>query len=375
MNQTTKTFTYIIGIVMTVAMVGSLILPMLSSQVGMTDPYSLTPDPTPLPEPTLPPPPDTAMIDFDSRYLHRSGLFTIGAPSGWSPQPGSSNEVELRASLSNTDVQSVVEVRISKNTEGISDAAGLDDYLDASWLRSTWTGYTRWDETSRAITDAGIVRIDFNLERGRTHLIARQESWLEGSDIFSVRVVTAENAAQELKFLLRGVAETIEWLPQYVGAPFAWDVYYDELDKHMLRFPSSWQVTDALPGLPATVLGDGLTLAVATFDVLLASEAEARAWLQDWRYGVEAQSLQAVEVAGADGYRISYRLRSLDGGVESGAVVALNGTDNRLHVANLRAADLDDDLLAATPEDYPWLAVLDSFRLVPDFEVAQSSQR
>ncbi|MCY4145680.1 MAG: hypothetical protein OXE95_10020 [Chloroflexi bacterium] len=375
MNQTTRTFTYIIGIVMTIAMVGSLILPMLSSQVGMTDPYSLTPEPTALPEPTLPPPPDIAMIDFDSRYLHRSGLFTIGVPSGWSPQSDSSNDVELRASLNNADLQSVVEVRISKNTDGLVDAAGLAEFLDDSWLRYTWGGYTRWDETSRAITDDGIVRIDFNLERGRTNLIARQESWLAGGDIFSARVVTAENAAQELKFLLRGVAETIEWLPQYVGGPFAWDVYYDELDKHMLRFPSSWEVTDAAPGLPATALGDDLTLAVATFDVLLANEDEARAWMQGWRFGVEAQSAQAVEVDGAEGYRISYRLRNLDGGVESGAVIALNGADNRLHVANLRAADLDEDLLEATAEDYPWLAVLDSFRLVPEFEVAHLPQR
>ncbi len=370
MNQTTKTFTYIIGIIMTIAMVGSLILPMLSSQVGMTDPYSLTPDPTPLPAPTMPPPPDISMIDFDSRYLHRSGLFTIGVPSGWTPLSGSSNDFELRAALSNPDLQSVVEVRINKNTDGISDAAGLSEYLDNAWLSNTWSGYTRWDETSRALTDEGMVRIDFNLERGRTHLIARQESWLADGDIFSVRVVTAENAAQELKFLLRGVAETIEWLPQYVGAPFAWEVYYDELDKHMLRFPANWEVTDAAPGLPATVLGSGLTLAVATFDVLLASEDEARAWLQGWRYGVEAQSVAAVEVAGADGYRISYRLRNLDGGLESGAVIALNGTDNRLHVANLRAADVDQDLLEATAEDYPWLAILDSFRLVPGLDVS-----
>ncbi len=375
MNQTTKTFTYIIGIVMTVAMVGSLILPMLSSQVGMTDPYSLTPDPTALPEPTMPPPPDISVIDFDSRYLHRSGLFTIGAPSGWSPLTDSNNEVELRASLNNPALQSVVEVRINKNIDGISDAAGLDAYLDQAWLRSTWSGYTGWDETSRAVSDDGNVRIDFNLERGRTHLIARQESWLADSDIISVRVVTPENAAEELKFLLRGVAETIEWLPQYVGAPFAWDVYYDELDKHMLRFPASWEVSDAAPGLPATVVGDGITLAVATFDVKLASEDEARAWLQGWRYGVEAGSAQAVEVAGADGYRIAYRLRSLDGSLESGAVIALNGADNRLHVANLRAADLDQDLLEASTDEYPWLAVLDSFRLVPDFAVAQLPSR
>ncbi len=370
MNQTTKTFTYIIGIVMTVAMVGSLILPMLSNQIGMTDPALLTPEPTPFPDPTLPPPPDIAAIDFDSTYLHGSGLFTIGAPTGWQPQSDSNTTGELRAGLTNNAVQSAVEVRINRNDQAISDGAGLSDYLDRSWLSYTWGGYTNWDETSRTVTDDGIVRIDFNLERGRTHLIARQESWLEGDDILSVRVVTAENAAQELKYLLRGVADTIERLPQYAGAPFDWDVYYDSLDKHMLRYPSSWEVTDAAPGLPATILGDGITLAVATFDVLLASQDEARDWMQSWRSGVEAQSVAAVEVEGATGYKISYRLHTLDGTIESGAVIALNGSDNRLHVANARAADLDEDLLNAASEDYPWLAVLDSFQLTLDFEVA-----
>ena len=61
MGKTTKTFTYIIGIVMTVAMVGSLILPMISSQVGVGESYLETPQPTPFPEPTMPPPPDTSL--------------------------------------------------------------------------------------------------------------------------------------------------------------------------------------------------------------------------------------------------------------------------------------------------------------------------
>ena len=370
MNQTTKTFTIIIGIIMSVAMVGSLILPMLSSNIGMTDPYSLTPEATALPEPTMPPQPDIAAIDFDSSYLHRSGLFTIGAPTGWSPASDSNSESELRAGLNNGDASSVVEVRINKNMDGLGDANGLSAYLDRTWLGHTWTGYTGWDETSRQITADGVVRIDFNLERGRSHFIARQESWLEGGDIYSVRVVTAENAAQALKYLLAGVADSIDWLPQYAGARFDWNIYFDELDKHMLRYPSSWQVTDAEPGLPATIASDEVTLAVATFDVLLSNEDEARAWIEGWRSGVTAQSTQAVEVDGAAGYRISYRRQTVDGAVESGAVIALNGSDNRLHAANVRSAAIDEDLLEASADSYPWLAALDSFRLTPDFEVA-----
>ena len=75
MNKTTKTLTYVIGIIMTIAMVGSLILPMLSSNIGQAEVDAEAGRPTPLPEPTLPPPPDTASISFDRAYLHESGLF------------------------------------------------------------------------------------------------------------------------------------------------------------------------------------------------------------------------------------------------------------------------------------------------------------
>ncbi len=369
MNKTTKTFTYIIGIVMTVAMVGSLILPMISSQVGVGESYLETPQPTPFPEPTMPPPPDTAAIDFDSRYLHRSGLFTIGAPTGWSPATDSSSADELRAGLNNSDVQSVVELRISKNHAGLSDAETLSDFLDKTWLGHTWSGYTGWDETSRKVLSDGVVQIDFNLRRGRSHLIARQESWLEDGDIYSARVVTAENASRELKYLLRGLADSVERIGEYAGAPFDWDAYFDNSDKHMVRFPSNWKVADSADGLAATIEGDSIVLVVSAADVAPASEDEALAWAESWRSGVKAGGARAIEVAGAPGFQVSYRLKTVEGAVASGLMNMLRGTDDRLHIANIRMPDLDEDLLAVDPADYPWLAVLDSFRLLPDLEV------
>ncbi len=369
MGKTTKTFTYIIGIVMTVAMVGSLILPMISSQVGVGESYLETPQPTPFPEPTMPPPPDTAAIDFDSRYLHRSGLFTIGAPTGWSPATDSSSVDELRAGLNNSDVQSVVELRINKNFAGLSDAEALSDFLDRTWLGQTWSGYTGWDETSRRVLADDVVQIDFNVRRGRSHLIARQESWIENGDIYSARVVTAENASRELKYLLRGLATSVERIGDYAGAPFEWDAYFNNIDKHMVRFPSNWEVTDAADGLPATIEGDSIVLVVSTADVTLASEDEALAWTETWRSGVEARSSEAVDMAGATGYQVSYRLKTLDGAAASGLMMMLRGTDDRLHIANIRMPDLDEDLLAVDPAEYPWLAVLDSFRLLPDLIV------
>lgn len=368
MNRTTKTLTYVIGIIMTIAMVGSLILPMLSSNIGQAEIDAEGSRPTPLPAPTFPPPPDTASISFDSKYLHNSGLFTMGAPTGWSATAGSNTANELRASLTNADLLSVIEARISKNQAGIADSEALSAFLDKTWLGQTWSGYSRWYETSRKIAADGIVQIDFNLSRGRSHMIARQESWLEGGDIYSVRVVMAENAPDELKYILQGVIDSIERLPIYAEAPFGWAAYFDNLDKHIVRYPSDWELTDAAEGLPATIVGDGASLVLSTIDVAVNSGNDAIDWIQGWRSGVKARSVEAVEVDGSAGFKVSYRLSTLDGATESGLAIMLNGADNRLHVANLRLNNISDDLLEVEPSEYPWLAAIDSFRLLPDLQ-------
>ncbi len=368
MNRTTKTLTYVIGIIMTIAMVGSLILPMLSGNIGQAGIDAEAARPTPLPEPTLPPPPDTASISFDRAYLHSSGLFTLGAPTGWIQSAGSNTADELRASLTNASLLSVVEARISKNHAGLADSEALSAFLDNTWLGQTWSGYSRWDETSRKTTADGIVQIDFNLARGRSHMIARQESWLEGGEIYHVRVVMAENASQALKFILQGVADSIVRLPFYADAPFGWEAYFDNTDKHIVRYPSDWEVTDAAEGVPATIVGDLGSLVISTVDVALNSEEEAIDWIQTWRSGVEAHTVEAIEIDGNAGFKVSYRHSTLDGDSESGLAIMLNGADNRLHMANLRLSDMDEDLLAVEPSEFPWLATIDSFRLVPDFQ-------
>ena len=370
MNNTTKRLTLVIGVIMTVAMVGSLILPLLSGQVAQSDFGAETTQPTRMPEPTFPPPPDISAIDFDTTYLHPSGLFTVAAPTGWRSASSSNTADELRAGLSNADAQSVVEARIIKNHGGISAADELSAYFDRTWLQHTWSEYWGWDETSRKITDDGRVVIDFNLTRSRTYFIARQESWLQDGDIYSVRVVTAENAPRELKFLLEGVAKSVRRLEAYADAPFDWNVYFDNLDKHIIRFPAEWQLTDAAQGLPATVVSREVTMVVDTRDVALASEGDAIDWIEKWRDGLEALTVAPVEVGGASGFRVSYQVPTLDGATDSGLAIMLNGSDNQLHVANARISDVELDLLQADVAEYPLIAVLDSFRLVPDLEVS-----
>ena len=366
MNNTTKRLTVIIGIIMTVAMVGSLILPLISGQVAQSDAYSQTPQPTRRPDPTPPPPPDTSAIDFDQQYLHPSGLFTVAAPTGWSSASNSNTADELRASLSNNDLQSVVEARIIKNYSGINDADGLSAFFERSWLEQSWREYSGWDETSRKIADDGRLTIDFNLRRSRNYLIARQEAWLQDGEIYSVRVITAENAPRELKYLLRGVAKSVSRIGLYMDAPYEWQVYFDNIDKHMVRFPANWEVTDAAGGLPATIVSDDAIMVVETLDVALRSEADAMHWIEESRVGLRSRTIEPVEVSGAPGYLISYGFTTIDGASASGLALVLNGTDNRLHVANGRISDLDVDLLGVDASEYSLRAILNSFRLLPE---------
>lgn len=370
MNKATKRFTVIIGIVMSVAMVGSLLIPLFSGQVGYTENLAETPRPTPLPEPTYPPPPDIAVIDFDQMLLHPSGLFTLAVPTGWQSSSHSSTVDELRAGLSNSAAHSVVEARIIKNSDGISDASDLSAFFSRDWLGQTWRDYWNWEETSRKIAEDGSVVIDFNLQRSRTHFIARQVSWLQEGDIYSARVVTAENAPQELKFLLDGVIDGVRRLEVYRDAPFDWNAYFDNADKHMIRFPSAWEVTDAAQGLPATIVGDAVILVVETQDVALNSESDALDWMGKWRDGIEALTVESVESGDASGYLVSYRRSTLDGAPESGLALMLHGSDNRLHVANARVGEVDVDLLQLENDDYGLREVLDSFHLLPALDAS-----
>jgi len=367
MSNTTKGLTYVIGIVMTIAMVASTILPLLTNNTVQNTAQAV--EPTAIPEPTLPPPPDTSQISFDDVYLHPSGLFTLGVPTGWNPTLEDSSEGEVRVSLGNSDALSVIETRIISSEQEIADGDALSAFFSDTWLGQTWRDYQNWEETNRSVTEDGHVVIDFNLTRTQSNYIARQESWLQDGEIYSVRVVTAENAPEELKFVLDGVKSNVERVNVYADSPFDWSGYFDNTDKHMIRYPEAWTVTDAADGLPATISGDDTTLLVETVDVALDSEDAAIDYIENWRSGVEALTVESIDVDGASGYEVSYKLTTLDGAPESGLAVLLNGSDNRLHVANGRISNVDVDLQTDESGEYSLSSILESFHLFPDLTV------
>lgn len=368
MSNWSKRFTYIFGIVLVIAMGASTVLPLLRSNVQQAP----VEEATATPQPTLPPPPDTDSISFDETYLHPSGLFTVAVPTGWTPTVQDNSASEARVSLFNNTIQSVIEARIINQEDEVDSAEGLNTFFSDSWLGQTWRDYTSWEEASRETTEDGHLLIDFNLSRRDTNYIARQEAWIQDGEIYTVRVVTAQNAPQELKLILQKVAETLAPITSYEGTPFEWSSYFDNTDKHMIRYPGTWTVTNAADGLPATIESDDLTLVVETLDVALEDEDDATDWMENWRSGVTVLTVNPVDYDGTSGFEVSYSLATLDGTPESGTAVLLNGSDNRLHVANLRLAVPNVDLQTDESEDYAsYKTVLSTFRLFPELNITE----
>ncbi|MGB1287439.1 MAG: hypothetical protein ACPG7F_12950, partial [Aggregatilineales bacterium] len=120
-RKTQQRISLAFGLVLTFAMVASLILPLLTQ--GFANSHNNTIQPTPSAAPTLPPPPAPEEISFDETYLHPSGLFTVALPDGWEPGNSNTTATEAQAQLENPDVQSIIELRMIEPQEDFADAA------------------------------------------------------------------------------------------------------------------------------------------------------------------------------------------------------------------------------------------------------------
>ncbi len=369
MSDTSKRFTIFMAVLLSVVMVASVMLPLLTSNIQVShvgDPIV----PTDVPPATIPPPPDVASLAFDEDFLHPSGLYTVAVPTGWTPTIVDNTPSEARVSMFNGEQLSVIESRVMPAGEELAGIDGLGDFFNESWLSNTWRDYNTWAETGRAVEDDRLI-LDFSLARSGQNFIARQESWTDGEWIYMVRVLTPNNASAELQDLLARVSQTVNPVTAYQGQPLDWGGYYDATDKHLIRFPNGWTVTDAGDGTPATIVSGDIVLRVEGDSTTIADEDEAQAWVEASRSNVSVNNVEAVERGDFSGYAVSYTLETLDGDSESGLAILLNGNDDRLHVANLRVAGVDVDLNdAGIQEAYgDAIAVLNSFNLFPDLEV------
>jgi hypothetical protein len=355
---------YIVFSVVMVAVLSlSALAPIFTS--GIVEPTPVTPT-TPTPVPVIPTPiSDLSSISFENQVVSSTGLFSVAVPTGWEVGTNTATPTEAQLTQRNTPAESVIETRVILPPAPVSDVEGVRAFFDDAWLASSWRDYTSWDKASDSVVGDSYVA-DFNLRRTTRNFIARQEAWTDGTWIYMVRVVTPPNAPEQLKYVLDGVRRSLVANTQFEGAPFNWSSYFDTTNKYLIRFPTSWAVTDSASGAPTSLAGDGASLRIETMAVALADTTAAETWVTE-TYGATIVSSQAVDRFGTPGFAVAYQVPDADGGTVSGyAVILVEG--ERVHVADLRMPGAGIDLNAEDDaQQYgTWKQIMDSFGLFPE---------
>lgn len=409
MSKNSKRATIFVGGFLVIVMALSTFAPMFSQNVA-PPPQQI--EPTERPLPTFPAPlTDFSAISFDQVYLHPTGLFAVAQPDGWVPGSPIIEPNRAAVSMTNQDLLSVVEVSVEQPNAPITTVDDLSTRFNEAYLDGTWTRYSDWSETQRVV-EADQLVLDFNLTLNRQTYVARQQVWSDGEWIYSVRVVTPSNAVNLLTHLLANLRDTVEPVRDFAGLPFNWSSYYDPIFNHALRYPRDWAVVDSAPGLPASIIAaDGTALRVeAAANSGIADEDAARAWVEA-RGAESISSVATIDQDDLTGYSVAYTFDTVDGEPRSGLALLLNGPDGALHTVDVQfpaesvdlnevRASLPDAAAPVEPAEPSALGgivdeaesavgapagpaalpdsaiygrlveVVDSFSILPDFEIA-----
>lgn len=338
----------ILGVFMAIVLIGSALLPLLRQEAAGTTGQTITP--TDVPIPTFPAPADPASISFDAKYLHPTGIFEIAQPTGFAVSEPNTQPSLAQVNMINNPAQSVIDAYVEQPSGPIT-LEELDSHFDETKLNASWARFTNWTESARRIEDDRLI-IDFSVVLNRQSYVARQYAWTDGEWIYTVRVLTPDNATETLRYLLDGVSESLTPLKQFAGTPFSWSAYYDAASGHIIRYPEMWTVSDSAEGRIASITGpEGQALRVENrADAQVADEAAARAWVEAERAGATILSVEPVERGGAAGFSVAYAFTNADGEAQSGLAVLLNGADGALHAANLRFPGAQVDLNAVSSQ-------------------------
>jgi hypothetical protein len=297
----------------------------------------------------------------------------VGDPEGWTPSQPLTSGQSVRAVFTNADAKSVIQVDVDQASSSDGELAPLtlddvDARYNSSWLSDSWRSYSTWSESDRERTADDQLVIDFELSLANQGYVARQKAWTDGDWIYSVRVVTPDNATSTLLYLLDNVSDSLQPQKAFAGIPFNWESYFDTADTHIIRFPATWAVADSAPGRPTSISGDNdaaLRVESAAGTVIDSEEAAAD-WVERLRSGTQILGVEPVTRQEVAGYSVTYSFQTADGDKQSGEAILLNGPDEKLHVANLRFPGEVDLHTASDDVAFADLAtVMDSFFVFP----------
>ncbi len=369
-NQSAKRATIILGVIMIIAIGSSAILPLFTSNTTSTSPTQAATDtvvPTFAPSIT-----DFSGIQFNTDYLHPTGLFSVAQPTGWTigTQPVQPQGAEV--TMNNADIFSVIQVSLQEASAPINSLDDVDAMNSPAELSQSWSNYRSERETARTRQDNKLI-IDFEMQNARSQtFVARQTSWYDTDWVYSVRVVTPNNQIDLLKYLMDKEVASFKPYRIFVGTPADWSAYYDQTAGFIIRYPTTWSLTDSAPGLPASIDGPTSKLRVEAVSASAPlDEAAARSWVTSNQAGATVTSVQPVTRGDLTGFSVAYTYTDSDGNADSGLALLLNGKNNKLYIANLQIfeanVDLNKDDQQVTHDDL--VKVLSTFQLLPGLNV------
>lgn len=331
----------IIGVLIISSMGLSAVAPFLQTTTTPTDsqPTQVAATPTPLPTPIA----DLSAISFDKTLVHPSGLFTVAEPSGWTPNASRTTAEEAQMTLRNDPALSVVEYRLVKPATPPTSAEAISEFFNATWLAASWRDYTRWTEATRTLSDNELV-MDFNLQRGAQEYIARQLAYTDGTFIYGIRVVAPPNASEMVRHIVENARTTFQANPQFASLPLEWNGYFDPVNKHLVRYPTTWALEDAANGAPASFTGGNARLRIEVINGSAIESAEAAQAFIEASQGVSVTSVQERDQFGTPAYAVSYSTETADGEPVSGLAVVMMGEAGQIHLANVRLNGVSLDL-------------------------------
>ena len=350
----------------------------VAQRIDLARQQRLANEPTAIP--TFEPPVQASLVNFEREALQSSGLFSVAVPEPpeWGAIESSYDSFSNRARLVLRNDANVIEASAEVPDQPVTTLDELGTLYNDQTLGASWRSYTNWRETQRTeeqIGDKTVLQMDFELDFQQRTFIARQAAWFEDDRVYSVRVITPENANDLLVFLLEEMVSSFDVVERYADTPLNWSAYYDQELSHIIRFPNNWQVTDAADGFPASIEGDGVSLRVEAVDGESIDSAEAAEDYVAALPGVDdIVSVSEVTQDELDGYQVAYTFSSVSGATGSGAVMLLNG-EERLHSANLQVANTDIDLNAPGEDENAaqYVNVLATFSTLSGVEYAEET--
>lgn len=305
----------------------------------------------------------------DKTYFHPTGLFSVPHFVGFDiavnseerVDPTQSDDPQKIARMGATFIDSAVlgvlhvfiENNPSRNVRTIDD---MEKVFDKTYLDSAWSNFTGGYKETRRVKTATRVTIDAELYLSGSTYLGRQTAELQDGWEKVTRLVAPANNPGLLDNLEAKVWQRFTFYPALLTQPVGWSAVTDTVAGYILRFPPTWSVTAAAPGLPQVVIGteNGFAVTLTTRadpGRTVRSADDAKAWVRELRpqstvLNVATESRQ-TENGTVTGFTVSYNDPDSDGNSRSALVTLLNGNNGTLYTANYLYGARSLDLLKA----------------------------